>query len=85
LFIPTNEWQPIRKDQGIPRGLHVRLNVQTGEREAKLLDDNTEFIDGKIVKKQNILTRSQQKIKEALEQLNDEKSFNTDNQEKVYY
>ena len=85
MFIPTNEWKPIKKDQGIPRGLHVRLNVQTGEREAKLLDDNTEFIDGKIVKKQKVLTRSQEKIKEALEQLNDEKLFNTDNQEKVYF
>lgn len=26
--------------QAIPRGLHVRLNLQTGEREAKLLDAN---------------------------------------------
>ena len=25
--------------QSIPKGLHVRLNLQTGEREAKLLDD----------------------------------------------
>ena len=24
--------------QSIPKGLHVRLNLQTGEREAKLLD-----------------------------------------------
>lgn len=26
--------------QTIPRGLHVRLNLETGEREAKLLDEN---------------------------------------------
>jgi len=26
--------------QAIPRGLHVRLNLETGEREAKLLDEN---------------------------------------------
>jgi nucleotide exchange factor SIL1 len=26
--------------QAIPRGLHVRLNLETGEREAKLLDKN---------------------------------------------
>jgi hypothetical protein len=25
--------------QVIPQGLHVRLNLQTGEREAKLMDD----------------------------------------------
>jgi nucleotide exchange factor SIL1 len=26
--------------QALPRGLHIRLNLETGEREAKLLDDN---------------------------------------------
>lgn len=26
-------------DQAIPRGLHVRINLQTGEREAKLLSN----------------------------------------------
>lgn len=37
-FIPTNEWQKIKPGQAIPKGLHVRLNVQTGEREAKILE-----------------------------------------------
>ena len=27
--------------QAIPPGLHVRLNLETGQREAKLLDDTT--------------------------------------------
>ncbi|CAB0009914.1 unnamed protein product, partial [Nesidiocoris tenuis] len=31
--------------QAIPRGLHVRMNLQTGEREAKLLDLEEEDID----------------------------------------
>ena len=39
MFIPTSEWQTIKKDQGIPRRLHVRLNVQTGLKEAKLLEE----------------------------------------------
>lgn len=38
-FIPTNEWQTVKPGQAIPRGLHVRLNIQTGEREARLLQD----------------------------------------------
>ena len=38
-FIPSYEWKPIKEGQAIPAGLHVRLNLQTGEREAKLLDD----------------------------------------------
>lgn len=72
VFIPTSEWQTLKKDQGIPRGLHVRLNVQTGEREAKLLE-GTEYVNGKIVSAHEaIVTRSQEKIKEALRQLNDE-------------
>lgn len=37
-FIPTNEWQVIKKGQAIPAGLHVRMNFQTGVREAKLMD-----------------------------------------------
>lgn len=39
VFIPTNEWQKVKPGQAIPRGLHVRMNIQTGEREARLLQD----------------------------------------------
>ncbi|CAF3785112.1 unnamed protein product [Rotaria sordida] len=39
-FIPTNEWQIVKEGQAIPPGLHVRLDLQTGIREAKLLEDN---------------------------------------------
>ncbi|XP_044261797.1 nucleotide exchange factor SIL1 [Tribolium madens] len=40
VFVPTKEWQIVRKGQKIPRGLHVRINLETGETEAKLLDDS---------------------------------------------
>lgn len=36
VFEPTHEFQVIRPDQDIPAGLHVRLNINTGEREAKI-------------------------------------------------
>ncbi|CAF3195517.1 unnamed protein product [Rotaria socialis] len=39
-FIPTNEWQTISEGQQIPPGLHIRLNLETGLREAKLLGNN---------------------------------------------
>ncbi|XP_050438496.1 nucleotide exchange factor SIL1 isoform X2 [Adelges cooleyi] len=39
-FVPTHEWQTIEKDQAIPAGLHVKLNLETGEKQAKLIDDN---------------------------------------------
>uniref|UniRef100_A0A2M4BMC3 Nucleotide exchange factor SIL1 n=1 Tax=Anopheles marajoara TaxID=58244 RepID=A0A2M4BMC3_9DIPT len=38
-FVATNEWQEIAEGQGIPQGLHVRINLSTGKKEAKLLDD----------------------------------------------
>ncbi|XP_017881026.1 nucleotide exchange factor SIL1 isoform X1 [Ceratina calcarata] len=44
-FIPTREWQTVKKGQAIPRGLHVRHNLQTGITEAKLMD--SEDADGK--------------------------------------
>ncbi|CAN6628003.1 nucleotide exchange factor Sil1p [Trichomonascus vanleenenianus] len=36
-FIPTDDWQPISPDQKLPPGLHVRVNMETGEREAKIM------------------------------------------------
>ncbi|CAH0477769.1 unnamed protein product [Peronospora belbahrii] len=39
-FVATNNWQELLPGQGIPRGLHVRLNLETGKREAKLVDPN---------------------------------------------
>ena len=39
VFQPTEEWQEIKKGQSIPAGLHVRINLQTGLKEAKLLDE----------------------------------------------
>mmetsp|Transcript_15321 Transcript_15321/g.42846 ORF Transcript_15321/g.42846 Transcript_15321/m.42846 type:complete len:149 (+) Transcript_15321:460-906(+) len=36
-FIPTAEWQEILEGQVIPGGLHIRMNLSTGKKEAKLL------------------------------------------------
>uniref|UniRef100_A0A8U7N6S8 Nucleotide exchange factor SIL1 n=1 Tax=Corvus moneduloides TaxID=1196302 RepID=A0A8U7N6S8_CORMO len=36
VFYPTDQWQTLRPGQAVPAGSHVRLNLQTGEREAKL-------------------------------------------------
>ncbi|XP_063233179.1 nucleotide exchange factor SIL1 isoform X2 [Bacillus rossius redtenbacheri] len=38
IFKPTKEWQTVKKGQAIPPGLHVRMNLEKGTREAKLLD-----------------------------------------------
>ncbi|KAM7361049.1 sil1 nucleotide exchange factor [Cochliomyia hominivorax] len=39
-FVATKEWQEIPEGQGIPAGLHVRINLETGKKEAKLLDED---------------------------------------------
>jgi len=46
VFIPTNQWQSISPGQAVPAGLHVRMNLQTGEKEAKLIDE--EYDDEKM-------------------------------------
>ncbi|KAG2776964.1 hypothetical protein Pcac1_g12393 [Phytophthora cactorum] len=38
MFEPTHEWREILPNQVLPAGLHIRLNLQTGQKEAKLLD-----------------------------------------------
>jgi len=36
VFVPTYEFVAIKHDQEIPAGLHIRLNMATGEREGKI-------------------------------------------------
>lgn len=36
IFQPTNEFQIVHPDQDLPTGLHVRLNIHTGQKEAKI-------------------------------------------------
>ena len=36
IFQPTEEFQLIKEGQDLPPGLHVRLNIYTGEKEARL-------------------------------------------------
>jgi nucleotide exchange factor SIL1 len=36
VFVPTDEFQTVRDDQDLPPGLHVRLNIWTGQKEAKI-------------------------------------------------
>lgn len=49
-FIPTRDWQVIKPNQAIPAGLHVRMNFQTGIKEAKLLENED---SGKTTEKEN--------------------------------
>ncbi len=39
-FVATEEWQEITEGQRVPAGLHYRMNLETGKKEAKILDPN---------------------------------------------
>lgn len=36
VFRPTDKWQTFKPGQAVPAGSHVRLNLQTGQREVKM-------------------------------------------------
>eukprot|EP00039_Didymoeca_costata_P024813 m.11567 g.11567 ORF g.11567 m.11567 type:complete len:193 (-) comp4477_c0_seq1:1502-2080(-) len=38
-FVATEEWQVVKPGQQIPPGLHVTIDMQTGEKKAKLLSE----------------------------------------------
>uniref|UniRef100_A0A915KT03 Nucleotide exchange factor SIL1 n=1 Tax=Romanomermis culicivorax TaxID=13658 RepID=A0A915KT03_ROMCU len=42
IFKATNEWQEILPGMQVPSGLHYRINLETGKKEAKLLSDKDE-------------------------------------------
>ncbi|CAG8599695.1 9548_t:CDS:2 [Ambispora leptoticha] len=39
VFQPTNEFQNVLEGQEVPAGLHIRVDINTGMKQAKLLDD----------------------------------------------
>ncbi|XP_061857924.1 nucleotide exchange factor SIL1 [Colius striatus] len=74
VFYPTHQWQTIHPGQAVPAGSHVRLNLQTGAREAKLPDSNTENGDTREGKRRKRLGKvdvdsssfTSQELKKAL-------------------
>lgn len=77
VFQPTADWQAIKPGQGIPPGLHVRMNLQSGVKEAKLMDgdDGKKYQSNGNTKQKfikidkNII--SKQRLKEALKDFRD--------------
>lgn len=77
VFQPTADWQAIKPGQGIPPGLHVRMNLQSGVKEAKLMDgdDGKKYQSNGNTKQKfikidkNVI--SKQHLKEALKDFRD--------------
>ena len=40
-FVASKQWQDIQDGQKVPSGLHYRMNLATGKKEAKLLEDES--------------------------------------------
>ncbi|XP_017771588.1 PREDICTED: nucleotide exchange factor SIL1 [Nicrophorus vespilloides] len=59
VFVPTDEWKVVKKGQKIPAGLHVRMNLETGLNEAKLLDGGSKSKSGAVAT--TVATTSQEK------------------------
>lgn len=74
-FVPTKEWQVIKPGQAIPKGIHVRLNIQTGEREGKLLDEaesQTEKVNTISESISNAKRKISKELEDAIKSLNDD-------------
>lgn len=77
VFQPTADWQAIKPGQGIPPGLHVRMNLQSGVKEAKLMDgdDGKKYQSNGNTKQKFIKIDknmiSKQRLKEALKDFRD--------------
>ncbi|NXL84485.1 SIL1 factor, partial [Alectura lathami] len=74
VFYPTHQWQTVRPGQAVPAGSHVRLNLQTGEREARLPDSEDGKTDTREEKRRKRLDKmdidsnsfTSQELKKAL-------------------
>ncbi|KAJ4396836.1 nucleotide exchange factor sil1 [Gnomoniopsis smithogilvyi] len=62
VFQATDEFQVIREGQDVPHGLHVRLDVTTGKKEAKLNDPNEKdpVLEGLPIDSSMVVVESEQ-------------------------
>ena len=61
VFVPTDEWQEVINGQAIPAGLHVRINMETGKKEARIMQEESAGDDHGI--KHEALKEAMKKIK----------------------
>ena len=57
-FVATNEWQEIKEGQKVPAGLHYRMNLETGKKEAKILEQDADSkvkVTSPVLSDQNVV------------------------------
>ncbi|XP_076012376.1 nucleotide exchange factor SIL1 [Genypterus blacodes] len=69
---PQEQWQTLKPDEAVPAGSHVRLNLQTGQREVKLAEENRQYWTNKHKEKEDSQTSfSADELKQALKKMKD--------------
>ncbi|KAG4306397.1 hypothetical protein PORY_000385 [Pneumocystis oryctolagi] len=58
IFEATHIFQVVRQDQILPPGLHIRINFNTGVKEAKIMDENEKEENNIILVYQNAHTQT---------------------------
>jgi len=71
VFVPTDEWQEILNGQAIPAGLHVRINMETGKKEARIMQEEPAGDDHDHGIKHEALKEAMKKIKSDYKSGND--------------
>ncbi|KAM4690833.1 nucleotide exchange factor SIL1 [Rhinophrynus dorsalis] len=85
VFHPTREWQVVKPGQAVPAGLHMRLNLQTGMNEAKLLDENNDDKQERTHKSPFVSeTYTGKELKEALAKFKEGVKMQNSQEEEVY-
>lgn len=84
LFEATNEWKEVDANQVLPKGLHVRINIETGKKEAKLLESSAEVdVHSRITSNYQVIAKDGRKSvvdnMESIRKLNDLKAISKSN------
>jgi len=71
IFVPTENFQNIREGQDIPPGLHVRLNIFSGQKEARLnipmAEDESSHLEGLPTEQAVVVVDPPANVEEELE------------------
>ena len=74
-FVATDEWQRVPEDVPLPQGLHYRINLETGVKEAKLLREDSDSAAVVPTGEVQDLTQKRPELndaqKKSLEKIND--------------
>ncbi|KAM7417075.1 hypothetical protein PAMA_016942 [Pampus argenteus] len=79
---PTEEWQTLKAGQAVPAGSHVRLNLQTGQREVRLGEEQLKYWTQKHGEEEETKTSfSPDELKRAMKKMKED--VNHDQQDSV--